>query len=77
MQKETNWIDYSVHDEHETIFFKLDLFESCLKQLVMNPIMGNFSRANFRHLNFGGLTRFGGWRIQKTQNEHGVRVFFS
>ena len=40
--------------------------------------MGNFgNRANFRLPDFGGFTSFGVWRIQKTPNQHGVRVFVS
>ena len=40
--------------------------------------MGNFgNHANLRLSVFGRITRFGVWRIQKTQNQHDVQVFFS
>ena len=40
--------------------------------------MGNFgNRANIQFLVFGRFTHFGIWRIQKTQNQHGVQVFVS
>ena len=54
-------------------------FSGCnLFQFPIIICMGNFrTRANSRLPVFGGFTRFEFRRIEKTQNQHGVRVFVS
>ena len=58
-----NWIKYS-SKVNESILFQH------WKNLLLVP-------HQIRFLVFGGFTRFEVWRIQRTQNQHGVRVFVS
>ena len=60
--------------EEWSILEVLQTQKSLFFQLLIILCMGNFgNRANFRLPVFSGFPRFGVWRIQKTQNQNGVR----